>query len=914
MNPTRITAGLLLAGSLLSSCQTQKMPATTSSSPAPDAARRPVWESAAYSVFRDSIVQGRAVARARSRQELTSSYQSPANEFQSPQVSFKFSLNGKDNEMQPGQDHVFQAVPRAAGQPLETPVIGFGQQFVDHTPVPANTYLAPNTPLKIRLDLRPVLAAFQKQGFYSLYNGQKLYKDDFKHVFVAGNTTPMSWDFDNLINKPGLELTDPDGDGIYETTVVLNAHSDQKTTAGQWKASLDVSKLPQLTSDFPLLDALYNLALEEATRAVEPDGTFRTGQEWAGVWTRDISYSIILSQALLQPEVAKTSLLRKVSAQGRIIQDTGTGGAYPCSTDRIIWAVAAWEIYKTTGDEAWLRQVYPIIKASIEDDALNAYDATTGLVRGESSFLDWREQTYPKWMQPVDIYQSENLGTNAAHFQGNQVLALLADKLGQAEVARQARGRAARIKAGINEHLWLEEKGNYGQYRYGRTFPTISPKSEALGEALTVLFGVADEARAKTIVARTPVMDYGIPCIYPQIAGIPPYHNNAVWPFVQSYWGLAAAQAGNENAFLESLMAVARPAAMFLTDKENFVASNGDFAGTQVNSSNMLWSLSGTLGLVYKGLFGMDFQADYLTFRPFVPQALQGTRTLTNFHYRGAVLSVEMRGYGRVIRSITLDGQPLAEASVPATLTGTHNIHIELSNEAPAPAAQNKVPHHVAPPTPAVTYAAGRLSWPAVEGARAYQVLRNGQFAARTTELSFPVPAPTAYAEYQVLAVDAQGFEGFASEPLPVGADQFRRTFELEAAAGKSAKGYKGYTGKGFVEISTTVNRTLTLKVQVPKTGLYALDFRYANGNGPINTSNKCAIRTLRRGGQLLGTVVLPQRGVDEWSDWGFSNPVLARLAKGTHTLTLTLEDANTNMNGEVNQAMLDYLRLTRVQ
>jgi len=46
-----------------------------------------------------------------------------------------------------------------------------------------------------------------------------------------------------------------------------------------------------------------------------------------------------------------------------------------------------------------------------------AYDAGTGLVKGESSFLDWREQTYPKWMQPADIYESENLGTNAVHYQ-----------------------------------------------------------------------------------------------------------------------------------------------------------------------------------------------------------------------------------------------------------------------------------------------------------------------------------------------------------------------------------------------------------------------------------------------------------------------------------------------------------------
>ncbi|MCB2408412.1 MGH1-like glycoside hydrolase domain-containing protein [Hymenobacter lucidus] len=884
-----------------------------STQPAATSAAAPVWQSAAYTLYRDSLVQGRNVARAESRTTLRSNYQSPANAFQSPQVTFKFSLNGKDNEMPPGQDHSFVAVPRAK-QPLETPVIAFGQQSVDKTPVPANTYLAPNTPLKIRLDLRPVLAAFEQQGFYQLYNGQKLYKQDLKHVFVAGNTAPLSWDFDNLINKSGLELLDPDGNGIYETTVVLNAHSDQKTTAAQWQKTLDTSALPQYTSEYPLLDALYNLALEEAKRAVEPDGTFSTGQEWAGVWTRDISYSIILSQALLQPEVAKTSLLRKVTPQGRIIQDTGTGGAYPCSTDRIIWAVAAWEIYQATGDDAWLRTVYPIIKASIEDDVPNAYNPATGLVRGESSFLDWREQTYPKWMQPVDIYQSESLGTNAAHYQGNQVLALMAEKLVQIDVARLARERAQRIKSGINEHLWLEGKGYYGQYRYGRTFQQISPKAEALGEALAVLFGVADEARAKTVVASTPVMDYGIPCIYPQIADIPPYHNNAVWPFVQSYWGLAAAQVGNEAAFMESIAAVARPAALFLTNKENFVASNGDFAGTQVNSSNMLWSLSGSLGLVYKGLFGMNFQPDWLVFRPFVPQALQGPRKLTGFRYRQAVLDVEMTGYGNRIDTITLDGQPLPDAAVPGTLTGRHTVRIKLVNSAPESSYKTtKVAHHVAPMTPAVRYAAGQLTWPPVEGAKAYQVLRNGQFAARTTETTYSVPSTESYTEYQICVIDAQNYESFASEPLAQEAQKHYRIYDLGVGAAKSSKPYKGFTGQGFLEISKTKNTAVTIPVTVPAAGLYTIDFRYANGNGPINTSNKCAIRTLRRGRQLLGTIVLPQRGVEEWSDWGFSNPVLVRLEKGSHLLSLNFEPANENMNGEVNQAMLDYLRLTKL-
>jgi hypothetical protein len=396
---------------------------------------------------------------------------------------------------------------------------------VDTTPVPAGTYLAPNTKLKIRLDMRPVLAAFAKQGYYTTNRGDKIYKQDFKQVFVAGTPSPLSWDFDNLVNKPELALHDADGDGIYEVTLTLNAPEAAKTTAQQWQQSIKTADFPQYSSPYPLADALYNLALEEARRAVEPDSTFRTGKEWAGVWTRDISYSIILAQATLQPKVAMNSLLRKVSPEGRIIQDTGTGGAYPCSTDRVIWAVAAWEIYKVTGDEAWLRKVYPIIKQSLADDALNVYDPATGLARGESSFLDWREQTYPRWMQPVDIYQSENLGTNAVHFQANTVLALMARQLGEAAVAEHHAQVAAQIKAGINKHLWQEGAGYYGQYLYGRTSLVLSPRAEALGEALSVLFGVAEGGRAQQVVAKTPTTPYGISCIYPQIPGIPPYHN-----------------------------------------------------------------------------------------------------------------------------------------------------------------------------------------------------------------------------------------------------------------------------------------------------------------------------------------------------------------------------------------------------
>jgi hypothetical protein len=692
---------------------------------------------------------------------------------------------------------------------------------------------------------------------------------------------------------------------------MLPSVSAPKIAAARWQKSLDTADFPQYNSPYPLAAALYNLALEEARRAVEPDGTLRTGQEWAGVWTRDVSYSIILAQATLQPQVAMTSLLRKVTPEGRIVQDTGTGGAYPCSTDRVIWAVAAWEIYKVTGDEAWLQKVYPIVKQSLADDQQNAYDPVTGLVRGESSFLDWREQTYPHWMQPADIYQSQNLGTNAVHYQANVVLATMARQLGEPAVAAEHERVAAAIKAGINRHLWQESAGYYGQYLYGRNFLTLSPRAEALGEALSVWFGIADEARARTVVARTPTTDFGIPCIYPQIPGIPPYHNNAVWPFVQSYWALAAAQVGNEASLTESMAAIYRPAALFLTNKENFVAANGDYAGTQINSSNMLWSLSGSLSLVYKILFGMHYETDRLVFRPFVPQAFQGERNLTNFRYRQAVLDIELQGYGNVIQAITLDGQSLAGAAVPATLTGRHALRIALSSQAPVMAATNKVANLFSPETPMVALTGDRLHWPAQPGVQQYKVLKNGRLLA-TTAATDHVVAAGPYAEYQVVAVGENRQASFASEPLPVGVAA--QQIQLETVPPEATPSYKAYTGRGFVEISTTTNRTLTIPVTVPEAGLYALDFRYANGNGPINTDNKCAIRTLRLGSKQLGTIVLPQRGVGEWSDWGFTNAVLVPLPAGTHQLTLALEPANANMNGAVNQAMLNYLRVQKIK
>ncbi len=865
-----------------------------------------------YSIYPDSIIQqNKYVAKVISEKEITSDYKSPANLFKSPQITFKFSINGKDNEMTSGMDHSFICIAKEGT--CETPIIKFGSQLKDSAGLAGNTYLAPATKLRIRVDMGNVFGEFEKQGFYTTFKGDKLYKEDFKGVYVAGNTTPLIWDFDNLVNHRQLQLKDEDGDHIYETTLLLNAEEDEKKTDSHWQLLKDISAFPQYKSAYTLSDALYNMSLEEMTRAVEPDSTFRTGKEWSGVWTRDISYSIILSMAYLQPRVAMKSLLRKVNKKGRIIQDTGTGGAYPCSTDRMIWAVAAWEIYKATGDKDWLQQAYLIIKNSIEDDLNVAYDSVTGLVKGESSFLDWREQTYPKWMQPADIFESECLGTNAVHYEANHVLAEMALLMNDKKTSDKHHSIASQIKHGINKYLWLPEKGYYAQYLYGRNYKIVSPRAEALGEALCVLWDIADKAKQKQILQRTPVTDFGITCIYPQIPGIPPYHNNAVWPFVQTYWMWAAVKAGNEEAVLKSVGDIYRPAAMFLTNKENFVAENGDFSGTQINSSNMLWSLSGNISLVHKVLFGIRFSADGLAFEPFVPRALTGKRSLTNFKYRKAILNIEMEGYGHGISAFTMDGKSLSKASVPPTLEGLHTIHIKLDNKSFDRNTINTRPVGFTLPAPNATLTTTGITWQPVAGAVTYSILKNGKKITETMQNSLNLTKDL-LAEYQVIALDKDTVPSFASEPVLVIAEKNVSMLEAESFSSKADYNYKGFSGVGFTELSTTINRVLKIPVNIQTSGWYSIDFRYANGNGPVNTENKCAIRTLKVDNVQKGTVVFPQRGTNEWSNWGFSNAVKVYLSTGIHSISLTYEIFNDNMNGLINQSMVDYVRISRAQ
>ena len=644
-------------------------------------------------------------------------------------------------------------------------------------------------------------------------------------------------------------------------------------SARSWKCKNDISAHGVFTGVSVLETALYNMAVDEMINAVEQDGTLRTGALWKGVWTRDVSYSTILSLSYMLPQNVKNSLECKIDKLGRIIQDTGTGGSWPCSSDRVIWAVAAWKLYVATGDMECLKKVYPVILKSLESDMQVLADPQTGLYKGESSFIDWRTQSYPAWMRPVDIYNSECLGTNVVYYEVLNVVSRMAHELGDKKVAKEYSNRAESLAKAINKCLWMPEKGYYASYLYGRNSLSLCRRSETLGESLSIIWGVADDTRAVSIMSDMPVSPWGPTIFWPQIGSQFDYHNNAIWPFVTSYWGLAAIKADNSTAFLHALASNVRLAALYATNYENFSSNTGYPYTTRKNSHNMLWSLSGFIGLYHRAFFGFEFKEDGLAFSPYVPVELDGERRLEGFPYRNMKLNVAVSGSGNIVKEFKLDGKIQKKAFIPSGLTGEHSVEIRLCGHTEK-SRINICSYTAAPECTEVA-------------------LNDNVPVADTRETSYALPSQ-ASGEWQVMAVDAAGNEGFISAPV--------RKYKYESVVPVNVK------------IDEKKGLQAAVEFDISEDGVYTIDWCYSNGHWDKKSSNRCCTRTLYVDGSENGVSVFPQIARDNWDVTGWSNAVKVALKAGKHTVQLKYLDTNINMNINNDNAIVRDCRITRLK
>lgn len=430
---------------------------------------------------------------------------------------------------------------------------------------------------------------------------------------------------------------------------------------------------------------------------------------------------------------------------------------------------------------------------------------------------------------------------------------------------------------------------------------------------------------------------WGTQDMYPNLRDQYPYHNDAMWPFTQGYWLKAQAKAGNEQGVLHGISSIYRLAAMSLSNMENMVIWNGDYNGLPINSPRQLWSVAANLAVVPNIFFGIQYELDGIHFRPFVPKTMKGERRLQNFKYRQALLDMSICGFGNHIASFKLDGVE-SEPLFPAELSGSHTIQIVLDNIQPQAMQMALAPNAYQPLTPIVSVEEAQLSWTAIADAAEYEVLKDGRKIATTKTTVYGMKDD---GEYAIRAINAEGLTGYMSEPIhyyhtstcyevekyALPFDPSRKVVQQSEGTGGDVKAEHqarivgadlrnvnlGNVNGGVAQITRNENILITIPVDITGDGAYALDWRYANGNGPINTDNKCATRVLSIDGEQIGVSVFPHRGTGEWNNWGWSNPVVVSLNAGHHIVTLEFVNEVENMNIHVNQALLDQLRITKL-
>ena len=218
-------------------------------------------------------------------------------------------------------------------------------------------------------------------------------------------------------------------------------------------------------------------------------------------------------------------------------------------------------------------------------------------------------------------------------------------------------------------------------------------------------------------------------------------------------------------------------------------------------------------------------------------------------------------------------------------------------------------PNAYSPDTPVCIRSDNMLNWQAVEGASEYRILCDGKPCRHTADNYYQMDK---YGEYQVIAIGANGYESFASEPVTY-VNGNLMMIPLEGCGRAESSPYTQFEGSGYLPLKAGVNTEVTIPVTIPQTGDYSVDFLYANANGPINTENKCAIRTLWDGTERLGVVVMPQCGDEAFGIWKYTPSAIVTLEQGRHVFRITFEPENINMNIQTNNAAISKMRLIRV-
>lgn len=572
--------------------------------------------------------------------------------------------------------------------------------------------------------------------------------------------------------------------------------------------------LAQQEMDQDRVDAIRDPAFDEG-RPV-PCDCFQTGARWPYVWTRDVSFAADLALAKLDPQRTRQSLQFKLSAarDGHtpglfVAQDTGSGGSWPISSDRVVWFLAARHLLD---DAAFADQVWQALQGTLAQDRAMVFDPQMGLYRGETSFLDWREQTYPDWTRENVrfIGDSYALSTNVLHYQALRLGQQMAAQLGD-ERAEQYKAWADALALQIDARFWRQDMGQYMSYIGEAAHPVPYAKVDLLGLSLGILADVLPAERAQRALAAYPMGPAGSPVVWPQEAQQPIYHNRAIWPFVSAYSLRAARKLDDAPRIAAEIRSLMQGAALAGSNMENYElvsqavhVDEGALSGPVVNSERQLWSVAGYLAMVTEGVFGVQ---DDGSVQPKLPAAL-----VPELFGKQRRITLDANGKRYVLERPKQVGDGLLVAGKVKTRGTTTTVQLVAAPSRALPASTADA-NARAPATPA-----------------APQARRSGK--------GWTVPV----GEGQVLWQDGRALTAISKGVARIGDDGLQHCLSLTRRDGALESLHSPMLCVGPQRV---LRGTRQWQFTAAKAGPVRLRLQYTNPNGPINTGVTAAVKQL---------------------------------------------------------------------
>ncbi len=630
-----------------------------------------------FTVGANKVVEGNFVAEARNSTHLVTNYQSPITDSIAAVIKVRLAINGHDIELRPGEYHYIDLTDRGSnGNVIKA-------CEPDKKTLSSQKIARPDE-LRLKIDLSAIKNGLSDKGYFVTPTHDTVYAEDYKGVWLTADIAPLDIAAEQcpLHNELLVDAT-PGSDGIHDVTI--NLSPIQRQFNNEWKIAAPNANYPVYESNQKLMDVMHNMSIEEISRGQEDKGTREQGtsrQTNLPPSTFHFSphiflvsqecYAIALSLAYLEPEKSMQTL--KTMVRDSIITTGDSIETYNSLVNKMIWTTAAWNVYCVTGDKEWLKYSYDITVKNLEIiENSGLLNRETGLYRAACPYnVSNINQYYPPWATVADIFETTPLLANAIMEHAYRIVGMMCDEFSIENNPHKAEA----LKDAINHRLWNEYKGYYSQYLYGGTLNMKSPCTDNMGQALCVLWDIAEDNRGDDLINNMHLSNYGVSLTYPIIASVRPEFNDAFIPMVQALWNLAAARNGNIAMLRRGIGAQIRPQALLASCNVSTSATSG----TPLDMSFSRGNAAGNISMIYNVIAGMKFMPNGIEFNPKVPVCFEGSKVITSFKYRNALLDITIEGTGNELSKLTLDGNELGDNFIGGDIAGHHTIVITMND------------------------------------------------------------------------------------------------------------------------------------------------------------------------------------------------------------------------------------------